>query len=137
MTTGDVDPELRVLITRLTAATKTNGLQWTKSGDASYLTDLGGFTITISSVDGDGHPPYRLSILDERAIEVTAVDWRVESTPYGVTADAEQNHYLGELYRAVRASVVDLKTVISRILDALPGPQVLARGEHASSDQPG
>jgi hypothetical protein len=129
VTSADLDPGLRTLLTRLVAATRAGGLSWTKSGDASYLTDLGGFTITISSVDGDGHPPYRVSILDERAIEVTAVDWRVDPTPYGVVASAEQNEYLVELYRAARATLVDLRTVIDRILDALPDQQARRPGD--------
>src|SRR4051812_19914396 len=90
----DVTPlpgaSLRPLMERLVAATEASRLQWTKSGEEIYLTNVSGFSITISSTDGDGHPPYRLSILDDQAIELTGVDWKVDRTPYGSLADSEQ-----------------------------------------------
>ncbi len=108
-----------MLLSRLVAATRRSSLQWAKSGDETYLTSLGGYSVTISSIDGDGHPPYRLSILDDQAIEIAAVDWLISPTPYGSIAAGQQNETLNELYKTVRASVVDVGGAISNILRAL------------------
>src|SRR4051812_1053862 len=100
---------------RLISTTRKSRLQWTRSGEESYLTSITGYSVTVSSEDGDGHPPYRLSILDEKSIEIAAVDWQVDKTTYGSVISGGLNDYLRDLYRAVRASVVDARGAVEKI----------------------
>jgi hypothetical protein len=131
---ADPVQELQTLARRLAEATTRDAISWTKSGDAGFVTSMPPYSISIRSVDDDGHPPYRMAILDERAVELSALEWEAERTQYNTVIEKPQNNDLAVLYAAARGSVVDVGAIVREILAAFPqAPQ--EEGHDPPSDE--
>jgi hypothetical protein len=110
--------------------TQSDKIAWQPNGQEASITDYGSHVYRLDSLDGDGVPPYRLSVRRKvqtgqqiNQAEIAQVVMRTTGDP---KADVEINRALRELYElAYRKS----RRKVSRIDDFLNELDELGRGD--------
>jgi hypothetical protein len=116
-----IDADRLVLLSqRLVEATASRQVVWGLDEEDNdedlfeWVTDEG--SVSITSRDGDGDPPYELGIYnpDHEQVEELSSDLVGDDEP------APWNEPLAELYRAARRSALRADDIIDALIDALP-----------------
>jgi hypothetical protein len=122
----DLEKErLATLAQRLAAATARRDARWQLSDGDVYVWGAAEGTVTVASRDGDGEPPYELSVHNSggEKVDELASELLLDDQP------APWNDALVELYRVARRSALGADDIIDALMDRLRGPE----DEEASS----
>ena len=117
MTREPVNNRLIVLCERLAASTRAGAAEWDDEGNDTYLWRLAEGAVRVGARDGDGEPPYELTISNDREVRVE----ELESALLGDDVPAPWNEPLADLYRTARRSALKADELIDALIAALPG----------------
>lgn len=92
---------------------------WERAGEADFCCVVGDRSIVVQSIDGDGSPPLKMSIRDERSMEIVSLDWNVIRTAAGTLEEDPRNEDLVQLYEAARYSASEVDKVLTELFDEL------------------
>lgn len=116
MTREPVNDRLIVLCERLAASTRAGAAEWDDEGNDTYLWRHAEGAVRVGARDGDGEPPYELTISNDREVRVE----ELESALLDDDVPAPWNEPLADLYRAARRSALKADELIDALIAALP-----------------
>ena len=128
MTREPVNDRLIVLCERLAASTRAGAAEWDDEGNDTYLWRHAEGAVRVGARDGDGEPPYELTISNDREVRVE----ELESALLGDDVSAPWNEPLADLYRAARRSALKADELIDALIAALPRETGSGLGSKAS-----
>jgi hypothetical protein len=116
MTREPVNDRLIVLCERLAASTRGGTAEWDDEGNDTYVWRHTAGAVRVGARDGDGEPPYEMTISNDREIRVE----ELESALLENDVPAPWNEPLADLYRAARRSALRTDELIDALIAALP-----------------
>ncbi|HET9545850.1 MAG TPA: hypothetical protein VFO88_09750 [Gaiellaceae bacterium] len=117
MTREPVNGRLIVLCERLAESTRAGAAEWDDEGNDRFLWRHAEGSVRVGARDGDGEPPYELTISNDREVRVE----ELESALLGDDVPAPWNEPLADLYRTARRSALKADELIDALIAALPG----------------
>lgn len=128
MTREPVNGRLIVLCERLAESTRAGAAEWDDEGNDRYLWRHAEGSVRVGARDGDGEPPYELTISNDREVRVE----ELESALLDDDVPAPWNEPLADLYRAARRSALKADELIDALIAALPRETGSGLGSKAS-----
>lgn len=128
MTREPVNDRLIVLCERLAESTRAGAAEWDDEGNDRYLWRHAEGSVRVGARDGDGEPPYELTISNDREVRVE----ELESALLDDDVPAPWNEPLADLYRAARRSALKADELIDALIAALPRETGSGLGSKAS-----
>jgi hypothetical protein len=110
------DDRIVILCQRLAAATQARGADWRVDGADTFVWQRDEGAVAIGSRDGDGEPPFELTIYNP---DGQKVEERASALVDG-DRPAPWNTSLADLYRVARRTALHADEVIDALIERIP-----------------